>query len=414
MRVYLDYNATTPVREEVLEEMLRFTRDIFGNPSSQHSFGREAKREMEAAREKVADFIGCEAKEIIFTSGGTEADNLAIFGIAFSQYPEKLKRKKIIVSSIEHKAVLEPAKKLKKLGFDVHFLEVTPDGFVNVEKARELIDENTLLVSIMYANNEIGTIQPISEIVKIAKEKGAFVHTDLVATVHTVKVNVKELEVDLASISAHKIYGPKGVGALFVRRGIAIERQILGGQHENLKRAGTENTPGIVGFGKACELLKEEIDFESRKLKELRDYLEERIIKEIPYVIINGKNPRIPNTLNVSFAFVEGETLLTMLDMAGIAVSSGSACSSETLEPSHVITAIGVPKAIAHGTVRFSLGKYNEKREVDYTLDRLKESVEKIRAFSPIFEDFVRSNKSFEEFINELKERESSHERVHC
>jgi len=403
MRVYLDHNATTPLREEVLEGMLPFLRQHFGNPSSAHNFGKRVREAVEEARERVATAIGARPREIIFTSEGTEADNLALFGVTNS--PLASKRRKVVTSAIEHPAVIESCKALKKRGFEVVFLPVTPEGVVDLEAAEEAIDENTLLVSLMLANNEIGTLQPVREVAEMAKAKGALVHTDAVQALGKVRVKVEELGVDLASFSSHKLYGPKGVGALYVRTGLRLDPLLHGGHQERRLRPGTENAPGIIGFGLAVELAQEDLDRGmDRRIKALRDRLQRLLLERIPHVVVNGGGPRVPNTLNMSFAFVEGEALTLSLDAEGVAVSTGSACSSGSLEPSHVLLALGLPPEVAHGSLRFSLGKDTTQEEVDYAAEAVASVVERLRAFSPLYEDFLRSGLDLEQYLSRRKE----------
>ncbi len=348
-----------------------------------HQFGQQARKAIDEAREKVADFIGAIQEEIIFTSGGTEADNFAIKGIA---YANEKKGKHIITSSIEHHAVLNPCKYLEKQGFQVTYLPVDKYGLVDPDEVEKAIAKETILITIMHANNEIGTIEPIAEIGKIAKEKGICFHTDAVQTVGKIPVDVNELNIDLLSLSAHKIYGPKGIGALYIRKGTRIQPLIQGGHHEKNLRAGTENVPAIVGLGKAVEIAKATLDKESIYLTNLRDGLCSGIGEKIDSVYLNGHpGKRLPNTLNMSFEFVEGESIILNLDMKGIAVSSGSACTSGSLEPSHVLKAMGVEPAIVQGSIRFSLGKDNTEEDIDYVLEVLPEIIAHLRAMSPLY-----------------------------
>jgi len=382
-KVYLDHNATTPTHPEVVKAMLPYYEEIYGNASSIHQFGQQARKAIDEAREKVADFIGAIQEEIIFTSGGTEADNFAIKGIA---YANEKKGKHIITSSIEHHAVLNPCKYLEKQGFQVTYLPVDKYGLVDPDEVEKAIAKETILITIMHANNEIGTIEPIAEIGKIAKEKGICFHTDAVQTVGKIPVDVNELNIDLLSLSAHKIYGPKGIGALYIRKGTRIQPLIQGGHHEKNLRAGTENVPAIVGLGKAVEIAKATLDKESIYLTNLRDGLCSGIGEKIDSVYLNGHpGKRLPNTLNMSFEFVEGESIILNLDMKGIAVSSGSACTSGSLEPSHVLKAMGVEPAIVQGSIRFSLGKDNTEEDIDYVLEVLPEIIAHLRAMSPLY-----------------------------
>lgn len=382
-RVYLDHSATTPVRPEVLEEMLPYLKGEFGNPSTLYSWGREAKRAIEEARARVAALIGAQPEEIVFTSGGTEADNMALIGAA---YANQKKGRHIITSSIEHHAVLDTAQYLQRQGFKVTFLPVTPEGLVRVEDVEEAITDETILISIMHVNNEVGTIQPIQEIGKLARERGIIFHTDAVQSVGKIPVNVEELNVDLLSASAHKIYGPKGVGCLYIRKGTRIQPLLHGGGQERKRRAGTENVPGIVGFGKAAELAGQELESEARRLKALRDKLIDGVLERIDYVQLNGdRERRSPINANFSFKYVEGESILLSLDMKGIAASSGSACTSGSLDPSHVLLAMGIPHEVAHGSVRMTLGRDNTEEDIDYVLEVLPEIIERLRAMSPLY-----------------------------
>lgn len=382
-RVYLDHSATTPVRPEVLEEMLPFFKDQFGNPSTIYSWGREAKNAIEEARARVANLIGAQPEEIVFTSGGTEADNMALIGAA---YANQKKGKHIITSSIEHHAVLDTAQYLMRQGFKVTFLPVTREGLVRVEDVAEALTQETILISIMHVNNEVGTIQPIQEIGKLARERGIIFHTDAVQSVGKIPVNVDELNVDLLSASAHKIYGPKGVGCLYIRKGTRIQTLLHGGGQERKRRAGTENVPGIVGFGKAAELAGLELESESQRLKKLRDKLIDGVLSRIDEVQLNGdRERRSPINANFSFRYVEGESILLSLDMKGIAASSGSACTSGSLDPSHVLLAMGIPHEIAHGSVRMTLGRDNTEEDINYVLEVLPEIIERLRAMSPLY-----------------------------
>ena len=381
-RVYLDYAATTPTDPEVIKAMQPFLFDKFGNPSSIHSFGQEAKKALEDSREAVALFLGADASEIVFTSGGTESNNFAIFGTAFAL--EK-KGNHIVTTAIEHHAVSEPGKFLEKKGFQVTSVGVDKNGLVSPEDIKKAITDKTILISVMHANNEIGTIQPIAQIGKIAKEKGIYFHTDAVQTVGHIPVNVNELNVDLLSLSAHKFYGPKGVGALYIRKGTRLERFLHGGDQEKGRRASTHNTPGIVGLARALTLCQEKIQEEARAQSFLRD----RLIKEIPEKIseayLNGHpQQRLPNNANVSIKYIEGESILLNLDMLGIAASTGSACTSTSLEPSHVLLAIGLSPEIAHGSLRLTLGRWTKEEDIDYLLEHLPGIVEKLRQMSPL------------------------------
>lgn len=382
-RIYLDYAATTPTDPEVLKAMLPYFTDGFGNPSSIHSFGQEAKAAIEGAREKVAGLIGARSEEIVFTSGGTEADNFAIKGVA---YANQHKGNHIITSQIEHHAVIEPCKFLERRGFEVTYLPVDGYGLVDPGEVEKTITDQTILISVMHANNEIGTIEPIEEIAAIARERGIYFHTDAVQTVGHIPVDVDELKVDLLSISAHKLYGPKGVGALYIRKGTRVAPFMHGGEQERRRRASTENVPGIVGFGKACEIALDTMGGESERLRALRDRLIKEILEQIDHVRLNGHpTQRLPNNVNVSLEFVEGESILLQLDLAGIAASTGSACSSSVLEPSHVLLALGLPHESAHGSLRFTLGREITEEDIDYVVERLSKIVERLRAMSPLY-----------------------------
>ena len=382
-RIYLDHNSTTPLHPEVLEAMLPYYKEAFGNPSTIYSFGQETRKATDEAREKVANLIGASPEEIIFTSGGTEANNLALKGVAAAL--EK-KGKHIITSSIEHHAVLSTLEYLEKRGYKVSFLPVDEHGWLDPKKVEEAITGQTVLISVMHANNEVGTIEPISEIGEIARKTRIHFHTDAVQTIGKIKVNVDDLKVDLLSLSAHKFYGPKGVGALYVRKGTRIHPLLHGGYQERRRRAGTENVAGIVGMGKAAEIAPKEMVQQSRRESNLRDRLEKMIKQNINHCRLNGHpTRRLPNTLNVSFEFIEGESLILNLDLKGIAASTGSACTSGSLEPSHVLMAMGVPTEIAQGSIRFSLGRDTGKEDIDYTVEKLVEIVARLREMSPLF-----------------------------
>ena len=381
-RVYLDYAATTPTDPEVIKAMQPFLFDKFGNPSSIHSFGQEAKKALEDSREAVALFLGADASEIVFTSGGTESNNFAIFGAAFAL--EK-KGNHIVTTAIEHHAVSEPAKFLEKKGFQVTSVGVDKNGLVSPEDIKKAITDKTILISVMHANNEIGTIQPIAQIGKIAKEKGIYFHTDAVQTVGHIPVNVNELNADLLSLSAHKFYGPKGVGALYIRKGTRLERFLHGGDQEKGRRASTHNTPGIVGLAKAISLCKDKMEEEARFQTSLRDKLIKEIQNKISETYLNGHpQQRLPNNANVSIKYIEGESILLNLDMLGIAASTGSACTSTSLEPSHVLLAIGLSPEIAHGSLRLTLGRWTKEEDIDYLLEHLPGIVQKLRQMSPL------------------------------
>ncbi len=381
-RIYFDHNATTPVRPEVLEAMLPYFGERFGNASSVHTFGREARRALEDAREKVAKAINAQPSEIVFTSGGTEADNTAIKGIA---HLLRDKGRHIVTSQVEHKAVLETCKYLDKEGFEVTYVPVDSTGMVHPEAVEEALREDTVLVSIMHANNEVGTINPIAKIGEICHSRGILFHTDAVQSFCKVPIDVQAMHIDLASFSAHKIYGPKGVGALYVRRGVRFTQLLHGGEHERKRRAGTENVAGIVGFGRAVELAMAERDEENRRLISLRDRLWRGIQEKVERVRLNGHpTERLPGTLNVSFEGVEGESVLLSLDMKGVAASSGSACTSGSLSPSHVLEAMGVPPELAQSAVRFSLGRSNTEEDIDYTVEILPGIVQRLREMSAL------------------------------
>jgi cysteine desulfurase len=384
--IYLDNHATTPLDPRVLEAMMPYLTNRFGNAASRnHSFGWEAEQAVEAARDQIAKLIGATAKEIIFTSGATESDNLAIKGVA-EMYREKGNH--IITAVTEHKAVLDTCKRLEKNGYRVTYLPVKADGLIDLDDLRRAIDDKTILVTIMYANNEIGVIQPVAEIGKICHEKGVLFHCDAVQAVGKVPVNVISDNIDLASISGHKLYGPKGVGALFVRRKnprVQVTAIIDGGGHERGMRSGTLNVPGIVGLGKACELAMEDMPEESKRLRELRDRLRDKLLAELDEVYVNGSmEHRLPGNLNMSFVFVEGESLL--MGINDIAVSSGSACTSATLEPSYVLKSLGLGDDIAHSSIRFGIGRFNTRAEIDYVADKLVNIVKKLRELSPLYE----------------------------
>ena len=382
-RIYLDHNSTTPLHPEVLEAMLPYYKEAFGNPSTIYSFGQETRKATDEAREKVANLIGASPEEIIFTSGGTEADNVALKGVATAL--EK-KGKHIVTSSIEHHAVLSTLKYLEKRGYKVSFLPVDKYSFLDPKKVKEAITSQTILISVMHANNEVGTIEPISEIGEIARKAGIYLHTDAIQTIGKIKVNVDDLKVDLLSLSAHKFYGPKGAGALYVRKGTRIHPLLHGGYQERRRRAGTENVAGIVGLGKAAEIASKEMVQQSRRESNLRDRLEKMIRENINHCQLNGHpTQRLPNTLNISFEFIEGESLILNLDLKGIAASTGSACTSGSLEPSHVLMAMGVAPEIAQGSIRFSLGRDTQKEDIDYTVENLVEIVTRLREMSPLF-----------------------------
>jgi len=382
-KVYLDHGATTPLDEEVLEAMMPFFKEYYGNPSSVHSFGREVKKEVEGARERIAKNMGVEPEEVYFTSGGTEADNLALIGTARAL---KEKGNHIITSAIEHHAVLDTCAWLKKEGFEVTALPVDEYGMVSPGDVEEAIKDNTILVSIIYANNEVGTIQPIEEIGRITREKGVLFHTDAVQSVGNLPVNVESMSVDLLAISAHKFYGPKGIGALYVRKGTRINRLAHGGGQEQGMRAGTENVPGIIGMAKAMELAVSQEEEITPGIKNLRDRLTQGLLS-IEDVRLNGHpTKRLPGNVNVSFEYIEGEAMLLSLDYKGIGASSGSACSSGSMHASHVLLAMGIPDQTAHGSVRFTLGRHTTGEDIDYVLEVVPEVVERLRSMSSIYQ----------------------------
>jgi len=381
-RVYLDHAATTPTHPEVVKAMLPYFTDAFGNPSSIFSYGQEARGAIEEARTKVAELIGARSEEIIFTGGGTEADNFALKGIA---YANEHKGNHIITTPIEHHAVMEACKFLEGRGFRITYLPVDEYGLIDPQDVKKAITDKTILISVMHASNEVGTIEPVGEIGKIAKEAGIYFHTDAVQTVGHTPVNVDELRVDSLSISAHKLYGPKGVGALYVRKGIKLVSLLHGGEQEKRRRAGTENVPAIVGLGKAIELAGQTMNKEAERLSYLRDKLIEGLVERIDQIRLNGHpRKRLPNNVNVSVDFVEGESMLLNLDLEGICASTGSACSSSSLEPSHVLLALGLSPEQAHGSLRFTFGRENTEEDIERVLEVLPRIVAKLRAMSPL------------------------------
>jgi len=385
-RVYMDHSATTPVRPEVVEVMVNCLTEKFGNPSSLHYFGRQGRSTLDEAREKVATAIGAKPEEIVFTSGGTEADNMAIHGVAMLN---QNRGNHIITSAVEHHAVLNTVKALGKQGFTVTILPVDKYGLVSVEDLANAINDKTILISIMHANNEVGTIQPIKELAALAKSKGVLFHTDAVQSMGKIPVNVDDLGVDLLTISAHKIYGPKGVGALYIRKGTRWRQSLFhGGAQERLRRAGTENVPGIAALGKACELAVQDLRAEAMHLTGLRDKLIQEVMDKIPDVRLTGHpTKRLPNHVSFCFEFIEGESMLLSMDIKGIAASSGSACTSGSLEPSHVLLAMGIPHELAHGSIRLTLGRDNTMEDVDYFIENMLPIVERLRAMSPLNPD---------------------------
>ncbi len=387
MKVYLDNNATTRVDDKVLEAMLPYFGEVYGNPSSMHGFGQESNKAMEEARKTIADILGVEASELVFTASGTESDNMAIRGVARAY---KRRGNHIITSCIEHPAVRNTCKDLEKEGYEVTYLSVDENGLVDLEELKAAIKRETILITVMHANNEIGTIQPIEEIAKIANEKKIVFHTDAVQSAGKLKLRPKEVGIDLLTISGHKFYGPKGMGLLYIKQGIRLGKVITGGGQERKRRPGTSDVPGIVGMATALKAAVAHQEEECRRLSELRDYFEEEIQKRIPEIVINAKGaPRLPGTSSVTFKYLEGESILLSLNYKGIAVSSGSACSSDELQASHVLLGIGIPVEFAHGTIRFSLGKYNTKEEIDYVLAELPPIIERLRMISPLWGEFV-------------------------
>ena len=388
--IYLDNAATTKTNPKVVEAMLPYFTESYGNPSSIYSIGGTSKKAINQARNTIADSIGAKPEEIYFTAGGSEADNWAIKATA-EAYREKGNH--IITTKIEHHAVLHTCQYLEKKGFEITYLDVDEYGVVLLEELEAAIRPNTILISIMFANNEIGTIEPIAQIGALAKERGILFHTDAVQAYGHIPINVDEMNIDMLSTSGHKIYGPKGIGFLYIRGGIKIRSFIHGGAQERSRRAGTENVPGIVGFGKAVELSLENMEERSQKERRLRDYFMEKIEAEIPYCHLNGhREQRLPNNVNFSFSFIEGESLLIMLDMKGICASSGSACTSGSLDPSHVLLAIGLKHEDAHGSLRITLSDENTVEELDFVVEQVKGIVERLRNMSPLYEDYIKQH----------------------
>ena len=388
--IYLDHAATTAVHPDVLKEMLPYFTDRFGNPSSVYGFAANNKNKLTEARETIAGALGAKPEEIYFTAGGSESDNWALkctaeaYGVHGGH---------IITTKIEHHAILHTCKYLQNRGYDVTYLDVDENGLVDLNTLEAAIRPDTFLISIMFANNEIGTIEPIKEIGEIAHRHGILFHTDAVQAFGQIPIHVDEMNIDMLSASGHKLNGPKGIGFLYIKKGLKLKSFIHGGQQERGRRAGTENVPGIVGIAKACEIAMAEMEERMKKETELRDYLIERILKEIPYTRLNGHSKkRLPNNVNISFQFVEGESILIMLDMAGICASSGSACTSGSVDPSHVLLAIGLPHEIAHGSLRLTLGYENTKEEMDTVVDNLKRIITNLRNMSPLYEDYVKKN----------------------
>lgn len=388
--IYLDHAATTAARPEVVDAMLPYFTENFGNPSSIYTFSQKNKSVITECRDKIAGTLGAKSNEIYFTAGGTESDNWAIKATAEAY---KAKGKHIITTKIEHHAVLHTAQYLEKEGFEVTYLDVDENGVVKLDQLRAAIRQDTILISVMFANNEIGTLQPIKEIGEIAKENNIIFHTDAVQAYGQVPIDVDEYHIDMLSASGHKLNGPKGIGFLYIRKGLKLRQFIHGGGQERSRRAGTENVTGIVGLSKAVEIAFATMEERARKETEMRDYLIERLLSEIPYSRLNGhRTGRLPNNVNISFQFIEGESMLIMLDMKGICASSGSACTSGSLDPSHVLLAIGLPHEIAHGSLRMTIGEENTMEEMDYVIENIKEIVTKLRSMSPLYEDFVKKN----------------------
>lgn len=388
--IYLDHAATTAVHPDVLKEMLPYFTDKFGNPSSVYGFAANNKNKLTEARETIAGALGAKPEEIYFTAGGSESDNWALkctaeaYGVHGGH---------IITTKIEHHAILHTCKYLQNRGYDVTYLDVDENGLIDLNTLEAAIRPDTFLISIMFANNEIGTIEPIKEIGEIAHRHGILFHTDAVQAFGQIPIHVDEMNIDMLSASGHKFNGPKGIGFLYIKKGLKLKSFIHGGQQERGRRAGTENVPGIVGIAKACEIAMTEMEKRMKKETELRDYLIERILKEIPYTRLNGHSrKRLPNNVNISFQFVEGESILIMLDMAGICASSGSACTSGSVDPSHVLLAIGLPHEIAHGSLRLTIGYENTKEEMDTVVDNLKRIITNLRNMSPLYEDYVKKN----------------------
>ncbi len=390
-RIYLDNAATTKTSQEVVDAMLPYFTEDYGNASSIYEIGQRSREAITKAREQIAQVIGAKTEEIYFTAGGSEADNWALKA-AFEAYEGKGNH--IITTKIEHHAILHTCEYLEKKGARITYLDVDENGLVDLEELQKAICPETILISIMFANNEIGTIEPIKEIGMIAKEHGVLFHTDAVQAFGQVPIDVDDMNIDMLSSSAHKINGPKGIGFLYIRKGVKIRSFVHGGAQERKRRAGTENVPGIVGYGVAAKRAAETMEERTKKERELRDYFIQRVLEEVPYTKLNGDPvKRLPNNMNFSFRFIEGESLLIMLDMKGIAGSSGSACTSGSLDPSHVLLAIGLPHEIAHGSLRLTLGEDITKEDLDYTLEQIKEIVGRLRELSPLYEDFVRKQK---------------------
>ncbi len=387
--IYLDNAATTRTAKEVVDAMLPYFTELYGNPSSVYSFSQKSKEAITTARETIAKALGAKTEEIYFTAGGSEADNWALKAVAEAY---RAKGNHIITTKIEHHAILHTGEWLEKQGFEVTWLPVDEYGMVRMEDVKRAIRPTTVLISVMFANNEIGTIQPIQKIGELAREHGILFHTDAVQAFGQLPIQVDELHIDMLSSSAHKLNGPKGIGFLYIRKGVKIRSFVHGGAQERKRRAGTENVPGIVGYGAAVARAMRTMEERSKKERELRDYLIDRVLREVPYTRLNGHpTMRLPNNANFSFQFIEGESLLIMLDMDGICGSSGSACTSGSLDPSHVLLAIGLPHEIAHGSLRLTLGEETTREEIDYVVESIKKIVEKLRGMSPLYEDFVKA-----------------------
>lgn len=388
--IYLDHAATTAARPEVVEAMLPYFTENFGNPSSVYKFSQKNKAVITECRERIAGYLNAKSNEIYFTAGGTESDNWALKAAAEAY---ATKGKHIITTKIEHHAILHTAQYLESKGYEVTYLDVDENGIVKLEQLNQAIRPDTILISVMFANNEIGTIQPIKEIGEIAKANGIIFHTDAVQAFGQVPIDVDEYNIDMLSASGHKLNGPKGIGFLYIRTGLKLRSFVHGGGQERARRAGTENVTGIVGIAKAVEIAVDTMEERTKKECEMRDYLIDRILTEVPYARLNGhRTTRLPNNVNISFQFIEGESLLIMLDMAGICASSGSACTSGSLDPSHVLLAIGLPHEIAHGSLRMTIGEENTMEEMDYVVNNIKEIVARLRAMSPLYEDFIKKN----------------------
>ncbi|EEH98237.1 MULTISPECIES: cysteine desulfurase NifS [Clostridium] len=391
--VYMDYAATTYVKPEVLEEMMPFFTKKYGNPSSFYGISRETKMAIDKARSRVSKALNCDSNEIYFTGGGSEADNWAIKGIASAH---RKKGNHIITTKIEHHAVLHTCEYLEKNGFEVTYLNVDKEGFIDLEELKNAITDKTILVSIMFANNEIGTIQPVKEIGEICRERKVLFHTDAVQAIGNIPVDVKEMNIDLLSLAGHKVYGPKGIGALYIRKGVRIDNLIHGGGQERARRAGTENTASIVGIGKAIELATESLEEHNKKITKLRDRLIDGLLK-VPHTRLNGPRgeKRLPGNANITFEFIEGESILLSLDFEGVCASSGSACTSGSLDPSHVLLAIGLPHELAHGSLRLTLGDGSTDEDVDYVLEVVPPIIERLRNMSPLWEDFLKKGEKY-------------------